>query len=136
VARSPLREGFPVGRAARGVLARPHLGGRGPPPGEDVGPRDFAERETLEWDPLPCWAHLSREEHRKRAREAIEDIELKTAQRHRETGKTPLGPAAILAAAWVAGLTVTYGLFAAFVVIGVDWLTRPRRASVGVRVGA
>jgi hypothetical protein len=30
-------------------------------------------------------------------REAVEDIELKTAQRHRETGKTPLGPAAILA---------------------------------------
>jgi putative transposase len=65
--------------------------------GQDVGPRDFAEEEILEWDPLPCWAHLSREEYVKRVREAVEQIESDTAARIRETGIAPLGPAAILA---------------------------------------
>jgi hypothetical protein len=57
--------------------------------GEDVGPRDFAETEVLEWNPLPCWAHLSREEYVKRVREAVEQIESDTAARIWETGIAP-----------------------------------------------
>jgi hypothetical protein len=65
--------------------------------GQDVGSRDFAEPEVLHWDPLPCWAHLSREEYQKRILEIVEEIEATTAARIQETGVTPPGPAAIRA---------------------------------------
>jgi putative transposase len=81
-------EGFWFDRTREGVARRR---------GEDLGPRDFAEREVLEWDLLPCWAHLSQDEYRQRVRDAVEEIEAKTAARIRATGITPIGRAAILA---------------------------------------
>jgi hypothetical protein len=65
--------------------------------GKEIAPRDFAEPEVLEWTPLPCWAHLSREEYQERILEIVEEIEDATAARIRETGITPPGPAAIRA---------------------------------------
>lgn len=42
--------------------------------GEDVAPDRFATREILELDPLPCWKHVSPEQHRQRIAGLVEVI--------------------------------------------------------------
>lgn len=57
---------------------------------------DYAEEESLELVPLPCWAHLSPEEYRKRVRAMVKEIERETRARHAATGRPPLGKRRIL----------------------------------------
>jgi REP element-mobilizing transposase RayT len=64
---------------------------------EDFGPFQFATRETLELDPLPCWKHLTPEQRQKRVAALVSEIEGEAAARRERTGAQPLGPAAILA---------------------------------------
>ena len=54
---------------------------------------EFATRETVELDPLPCWAHLAEKDYRKRVAELVEEIESETAARHARAGTKPLGVA-------------------------------------------
>src|SRR5436305_5016515 len=65
--------------------------------GETFEPLQYATREVLELDPLPCWEHLTAEQRRLRAVALVEDIESETAARRKRTGAKPLGVAAILA---------------------------------------
>lgn len=57
---------------------------------------EYASRETVELDPLPCWRHLSEESYRGRVRDVISQIEGKTADRHAREGSRPLGPKTVL----------------------------------------
>ena len=65
--------------------------------GQEVEPGQFAARETLTLDPLPCWRHLSPEEQRRRVSHLVEEIETEAAAERKRTGKPVLGVAAILA---------------------------------------
>jgi REP element-mobilizing transposase RayT len=65
--------------------------------GEDFGPFQYATRETLELDPLPCWKHLPEEKRQHLAAALASEIEEEAADRRERTGVSPLGPAAILA---------------------------------------
>ncbi len=57
----------------------------------------FATREVLELDPLPCWKHLPEEERRRRTASLVDGIEAEVTARRKRTGARPLGPAAVLA---------------------------------------
>jgi putative transposase len=63
---------------------------------EDFGPLQYATRETLELEPLPCWKHLTPDQRQKRAAALVSEIEGEAAARRERTGTPPLGPAAIL----------------------------------------
>ncbi|HEX9943353.1 MAG TPA: hypothetical protein VGG03_15145 [Thermoanaerobaculia bacterium] len=65
--------------------------------GEPFGPRQYATREVLELDPLPCWRHLSPEPYRAQIAALVEKITADAGVRREESGIKPLGPAAILA---------------------------------------
>jgi hypothetical protein len=65
--------------------------------GEKFEPLQYATREVLELDPLPCWKHLPEEQRRARAAALVEDIESEVAARRKRTGAKPLGVAAVLA---------------------------------------
>ncbi len=65
--------------------------------GEDFGPFQYATRETLELDPLPCWKHLTPEQRQKRVAALVPEIEGEAVARRERTGVQPLGPTAILA---------------------------------------
>ena len=65
--------------------------------GEDFGPFQYATREALELDPLPCWKHLTPEQRQKRVATLVSGIEEEAAACRERTGVQPLGPAAILA---------------------------------------
>jgi putative transposase len=65
--------------------------------GEKFGPLQYATREMLELDPLPCWKHLTEERRRARVAALVEDIELEVAARRKKTGAKPLGVVAVLA---------------------------------------
>ena len=65
--------------------------------GETFEPLQYATREVLELDPLPCWKHLTEEQRRARVAALVEDIELEVAARRKRTGAKPLGIAAVLA---------------------------------------
>jgi REP element-mobilizing transposase RayT len=56
----------------------------------------YATREVLELDPLPCWSHLTPEQRRARAAALVKDIESEAAVRRKKTGAKPLGSAAVL----------------------------------------
>ena len=64
--------------------------------GEEFGPFQYAARETLELDPLPCWKHLTPEQRQKQAAALVSEIEGEAAAHRERTGVQPLGPAAIL----------------------------------------
>jgi REP element-mobilizing transposase RayT len=64
--------------------------------GETFDRLQYATRETLELDPLPCWGDLTPERRRARAAALVEDIESEAAARRRRTGVKPLGVAAVL----------------------------------------
>lgn len=65
--------------------------------GEDFGSFQYATRETLELDPLPCWKHLPAEKRQHLAAALASEIEEEAADRRERTGVSPLGPVAILA---------------------------------------
>src|SRR3954462_10677862 len=65
--------------------------------GEKLDLLQYATREVLELDPLPCWKHLTEEQRRARAAALVEDIESEVAARRKKTGIKPLGVAAVLA---------------------------------------
>ena len=52
---------------------------------------DFATKEEVHLEPLPCWAHLSLEAYRQRILEMVQEIEDETARHHAETGTEPMG---------------------------------------------
>jgi REP element-mobilizing transposase RayT len=64
--------------------------------GEDFGRFQYATRETLKLDPLPCWKHLTPEQRQRQAAALVAEIEEEAASRRQRTGIRPLGPAAIL----------------------------------------
>jgi REP element-mobilizing transposase RayT len=64
--------------------------------GEDFGRLQYATREILTLDPLPCWKDLTEEQRQRRAAALVEDIEAEAAARRKKNGVKPLGPAAIL----------------------------------------
>jgi hypothetical protein len=65
--------------------------------GEKFEPLQYATREVLELDPLPCWEPLTAEQRRARVAALVEDIESETAARRKKTGAKPLGVTAVLA---------------------------------------
>jgi hypothetical protein len=65
--------------------------------GEKFDRLQYATREVLELDPLPCWEHLTEEQRRTRVAALVEDIESEAAARRKRTGAKPLGVAAVLA---------------------------------------
>jgi REP element-mobilizing transposase RayT len=65
--------------------------------GQEVAPSQFETPETVTFDPLPCWQHLSPEEQRQRIARLVQEIEAEAATERRKTGKRVLGVAAILA---------------------------------------
>ena len=65
--------------------------------GEKFELLQYATREVLELDPLPCWEHLTADQRRARIAALVEDIESEVAVRRKRTGAKPLGAAAVLA---------------------------------------
>jgi REP element-mobilizing transposase RayT len=65
--------------------------------GESFGPREYAEEESLELDPLPCWQHLTEAQYRSQMARLVEKITHETAARLQQSGIQPLGREAILA---------------------------------------
>src|SRR4029079_2454059 len=65
--------------------------------GEKLDLLQYATREVLELDPLPCWKHLPEEQRRSRVAALVEGIESEVAARRKRTGAKPLGVAAVLA---------------------------------------
>lgn len=64
--------------------------------GETYGRLTHASEETLELTPLPCWEHLSPEQHRERIAALVEDIEAEARAARREKGLPVLGVGAVL----------------------------------------
>ncbi len=63
---------------------------------EDFDPQDFATEEQLVFSPLPCWAHLSSEEHRGRMAEIVARVDEEAARERQRTGARSLGVKKIL----------------------------------------
>ena len=63
--------------------------------GEDAAPRRFATREVLELDPLPCWRHVPPDQYRQRIAALVEAIVAAAEIRRQESGREPVGAAAI-----------------------------------------
>ena len=64
--------------------------------GEKAKDSDFATPETVVFQPLPCWAHLSPEEYQAAVLEIVREIEHEAARAHAEAGTEPLGVVEIL----------------------------------------
>ena len=64
--------------------------------GQDVSPKDFEEVLDLQFDPLPCWAHLDETPWRSEVADLVRDIESETEAMHRGQGTRPLGAAKVL----------------------------------------
>jgi REP element-mobilizing transposase RayT len=65
--------------------------------GESFHRLQYATRERIDLEPLPCWGDLSAGEPARRVGAVIERIEVETAARHVREGTRPLGVKAILA---------------------------------------
>jgi len=65
--------------------------------GQKIEPGQFETVETVTFDPLPCWQHLSPEEQRRRVAHLVEEIEAEAAAERKRIGKPVLGVEAILA---------------------------------------
>jgi hypothetical protein len=63
--------------------------------GEETHPGEFAEPETLTFQAIPCWSHLSPEVYRARIAAIVEEIEANAAVEAERTGRQPLGAEAI-----------------------------------------
>jgi hypothetical protein len=59
--------------------------------GKEHGRLEFATRYAVTLSPLPCWAHLSAEQQRRRIADVVSEIEQETARRRMETGRVPPG---------------------------------------------
>ena len=66
--------------------------------GEQVSELDFAEEVEVVLEPLPCWAHLSRDAYGRAVRELIDGIEAETAASHAVEGTSPAGAEAVRSA--------------------------------------
>jgi hypothetical protein len=64
--------------------------------GEDFDRLQYATREILTLDPLPCWKGLTEKQRQRRATALVADIEAKAAARRKKRGIKTLGPTAIL----------------------------------------
>ena len=64
--------------------------------GQVFGKYEYAEKETVVFDPLPCWSHLPVEEQRRRVAELVQEIEEEARIRREAAGIKPLGVKAIL----------------------------------------
>ncbi len=64
--------------------------------GESFSARKFAETETLRFEPLPCWTHLTPEQYRAKIADLIAEIEAEAAAQREQAGCQPLGVKAIL----------------------------------------
>ena len=64
--------------------------------GENASAQDFSREVAVHLAPLPCWAHLSETEVRRRIGEMLFKIKAETRARHRRQGTRPAGWAAIL----------------------------------------
>ncbi|HEX7181154.1 MAG TPA: transposase [Thermoanaerobaculia bacterium] len=65
--------------------------------GEDFGRLEYATREEVILEPLPCWKHLSPETHRQRIAGLVSGIEEEAAAERERSGVSPPGPAAVCA---------------------------------------
>ena len=63
--------------------------------GEAFDVKAFATEQSVELTPLPCWQGLSAEQIRANVVELIALVEAQARQRQRETGRAPLGAAAV-----------------------------------------
>jgi REP element-mobilizing transposase RayT len=63
---------------------------------EDYDRLRYATRETLVFDPLPCWSHLTPEQYRRRILALVAEIEEEATVRRSRTGARPLGWEAVL----------------------------------------
>jgi hypothetical protein len=63
---------------------------------EDFRRLEYATRETLALDPLPCWRDLPEEQRRRLVTALAEEIEADAAAHRERTGIKPPGPGAIL----------------------------------------
>ncbi len=59
--------------------------------GEDFGRFDYATEYTIKLTPLPCWAHLSTKEHRRRVKDLIREIEREATAERQASGDAVLG---------------------------------------------
>ena len=57
--------------------------------GKDYSRLEFATREILTLDPLPCWRHLSEEGRRRRVTDLVEDLEAEAAAQRERKGSSP-----------------------------------------------
>ena len=64
--------------------------------GEDFERLKYATEEELAFSPLPCWAHLSPEEHRQRVADLVEEIETEGRAERKSKGIEPFGLESIL----------------------------------------
>jgi REP element-mobilizing transposase RayT len=64
--------------------------------GKKIDPEKVRSTEILHFSPLPCWAHLSPEQHRERVADLIEQSEQEAVADRRHQGKKVLGRKAIL----------------------------------------
>ena len=53
--------------------------------------RDFVEPESLRMTPLPIWSHMSDARYAAHIAELVDEVELRTANRHAEAGTEPVG---------------------------------------------
>lgn len=65
--------------------------------GVQLSLEERTELERVVLSPLPCWREYSRAERRSHVEAIVHELETETAQRSAETGRTALGPRAILA---------------------------------------
>jgi hypothetical protein len=63
--------------------------------GKEPAPGQFATRETLTLDPLPCWKDLPPEEYRRRIAELVAEIEEEARVAWQAKGVEPLGADAV-----------------------------------------
>jgi REP element-mobilizing transposase RayT len=63
--------------------------------GEDFDKMKYATREVLTFDPLPCWAHLTDEQRKRRVADVVAKIDADAAARIAATGITPPGPVVV-----------------------------------------
>jgi hypothetical protein len=63
--------------------------------GDEISPEDFVQPETLTFQALPCWDHLSRETYQARIAALVEEIEGEADAERERSGRPPLGAEAI-----------------------------------------
>jgi hypothetical protein len=63
--------------------------------GEAIRLEDFVQPETLTFQPLPCWGHLSPAAYRAQVAAVVDQIEAEVAAERERSGRQPLGAEAI-----------------------------------------